>query len=122
MAPLLQVLAYVVAHPEVQDRVHEEAQRAGATGGKSVTLADRTQMPYTEGVVLEAIRLIASPIVPHVANQDASVAGEERSSSGCCIAVVDANAIFFFLWASFLRLCWASFQTIRHQSPVHSRI
>lgn len=66
-----------MAHPEVQDRVHEEAQRAGATDGKEVTLEDRTQMPYTEGVLLEAIRLIASPIVPHVANQDASIAGKD---------------------------------------------
>lgn len=72
---LIKVLGYVATHPEVQDRVHEEAVRAGVTKGKTVTLADRTLMPYTEGVVLEAIRLISSPIVPHVANQDSSIAG-----------------------------------------------
>ncbi|XP_044731214.1 cytochrome P450 307a1-like [Chrysoperla carnea] len=40
-----------------------------------ISIKDRNSMPYTEAVILEGIRLIASPIVPHVANQDSSVGG-----------------------------------------------
>ncbi len=32
-------------------------------------------MPYTESAILETLRLSSSPIVPHVAMQDTSVAG-----------------------------------------------
>uniref|UniRef100_A0A182SAB4 Cytochrome P450 n=1 Tax=Anopheles maculatus TaxID=74869 RepID=A0A182SAB4_9DIPT len=32
-------------------------------------------MPYTEATIMEALRLIASPIVPHVANQDSQIGG-----------------------------------------------
>lgn len=42
---------------------------------KNIILSDRSQLIYTEAVILESLRLISSPIVPHVASQDSSVAG-----------------------------------------------
>lgn len=73
------ILGYLVREPNVQKKIQEEIDhvtRQPDGSNRPVTISDRTTMPYTEAVVLEAIRLIASPIVPRVANQDSSVAGE----------------------------------------------
>lgn len=70
----VKILAFIVNRPDIQQKIYEEAE--AATQGRDVTLADRTAMPYTEAVILEVIRLIASPIVPHVANQDTTIAGK----------------------------------------------
>lgn len=72
---LVKVLAYLVNEPEVQRKIQEEID---ATVGKcrQVTIEDKNSMPYTDAVIFEAIRLIASPIVPRVANQDSSVDGK----------------------------------------------
>lgn len=72
---IVKVLGFVATRPEVQRKVQAEVD-AVTLGSRDVTLADRSIMPYTEAVVMEVIRLIASPIVPHVANQDSSVAGK----------------------------------------------
>lgn len=73
------ILGYLVQLPDVQKKLQEEVDdvtREEDGSYRNVTMKDRNAMPYTEGVVLEAIRMIASPIVPRVANQDSSVAGE----------------------------------------------
>ncbi|GLV38352.1 spookier [Carabus blaptoides fortunei] len=75
---LTKILGYLVQEPEVQRKIQEEVDACTKTlDGKNrqVTISDRTCLPYTEAVILEAIRLIASPIVPRVANQESSVAG-----------------------------------------------
>ncbi|XP_046617946.1 cytochrome P450 307a1-like [Neodiprion virginianus] len=73
---LVKVLGYLVANPQVQLRAQAEIDAVAAVDGcQSVGLEHRGSMPYTESIVLEAIRLITSPIVPHVANQESSVAG-----------------------------------------------
>ncbi|XP_034234870.1 cytochrome P450 307a1-like [Thrips palmi] len=67
-------LAAVAANPEVASRIQAEVD--SVTGGtRTVTLADRTDMPYTEAAILEALRVASSPIVPHVATQDTTIAG-----------------------------------------------
>jgi len=73
---LVKALAFVASRPEVQQKVKEEADATTGNGARPLTLHDRTEMPYTDAVILEAIRLISSPIVPHVANQDSTIAGE----------------------------------------------
>lgn len=73
---LVKTLGFVAALPEVQQRIREEANAVTADGSRPLQLEDRTSMPYTDAVVLEAVRLISSPIVPHVANQDSSIAGK----------------------------------------------
>lgn len=69
---LIKVFAYIATKPEVQRRIQAEAD---ALKSETIELSDRTNMPYTEAAIVEAIRLIASPIVPHVANQDSHIAG-----------------------------------------------
>ncbi|XP_066996016.2 cytochrome P450 307a1-like [Anabrus simplex] len=75
---VFKILGFITTLPEVQQRIQEEVDAVTCVGGvnvRPVELGDRTAMPYTEAVALEALRLIASPIVPHVANQDSSISG-----------------------------------------------
>lgn len=68
------VLAAVVRNPQVCERIRKEVD--AATGGiRNVNLFDRPVMPYTEATILETLRYSSSPIVPHVASQDTSIAG-----------------------------------------------
>lgn len=71
---LMKVLAYIAVKPDVQAKIRAEIYSI-TKGKRDVGLTDRRRMPYTEAVLLETIRLIASPIVPHVASQDSSIAG-----------------------------------------------
>uniref|UniRef100_A0A0V0G3J2 Putative cytochrome p450 307a1-like protein n=1 Tax=Triatoma dimidiata TaxID=72491 RepID=A0A0V0G3J2_TRIDM len=70
---IVKILGFIAFLPDIQKRIQDEVDAVSC--GKDITLADRTHMPYTEAVVLEAIRHISSPIVPHVANQTSTVAG-----------------------------------------------
>ncbi|KAL6259860.1 hypothetical protein P5V15_009770 [Pogonomyrmex californicus] len=71
---LVKILGYLVIRPHVQKIAQMEIDGV-ETPSVFVGLENRGSMPYTEAIILEAIRLIASPIVPHVANQDSSIAG-----------------------------------------------
>lgn len=75
---MVKVLGFVADREDVQKLMQQEIDNALGSEGDSRRpgLTDRVQMPYTEAVILEAIRLIASPIVPHVANKDSSIAGK----------------------------------------------
>lgn len=75
---LVKVFAFIVKEPEVQKRAQEEIE-SSVGGSRLVTLSDRSSMPYTEAIIYEVIRLIASPIVPRVANQNSSINGKDRS-------------------------------------------
>ncbi|XP_028169064.1 cytochrome P450 307a1 [Ostrinia nubilalis] len=67
-------LAAVARDPDVAKKVKAEID--GVTKGKrAVTLSDRSSLPYTEATVLECLRYASSPIVPHVATENAVVAG-----------------------------------------------
>lgn len=76
---MVKVFGYIGALPEVQQKIQQEidATLAKKRTGKcnAIELSDRSQMPYTEAVIMEALRLIASPIVPHVASQDSTIGG-----------------------------------------------
>lgn len=75
---LVKVLGYLVKEPEVQKQIQEEIDNITWVGNshRNVTIFDKNSMPYTESVIFEAIRLIASPIVPRVANQDCTISGK----------------------------------------------
>jgi cytochrome P450 family 307 subfamily A len=67
-------LAAVARNPEVGERIQKEVD--AATGGlRNVNMFDKPVMPYTEATILETLRSSSSPIVPHVASQDTSIAG-----------------------------------------------
>lgn len=72
---IIKTFGFLVDRPDVQRHIQEEADAVVRSSG-SIGLTDRFQMPYTEAVVLESLRLIASPIVPHLTNRDTSVNGE----------------------------------------------
>lgn len=46
---------------------------------RAPTLEDRHQMPYSQAVLYEVLRLTSSPIVPHVATENATIGGESVS-------------------------------------------
>lgn len=75
---LMKVFAYIAVRPEIQMRIREEIKSV-TKEMRNVRLTDRRSMPFTEAVILETIRLIASPIVPHVASQDSSIAGWSKN-------------------------------------------
>ncbi|CAG4969368.1 unnamed protein product [Colias eurytheme] len=67
-------LTAIARDPEVGRRIKAEID--GVTKGKrAVTLTDRPSLPYTEATILECLRYCSSPIVPHVATENAAVAG-----------------------------------------------
>lgn len=72
---LTQVFAFLVKEPHVQKKIQEEIDE-NVGKNKTVTIGDRNVMPYTEATIFEAVRMIASPIVPRVANRDSSINGE----------------------------------------------
>ncbi|XP_015439111.1 PREDICTED: cytochrome P450 307a1-like [Dufourea novaeangliae] len=71
---LVKVLGFIATRPDVQRMAHEEIDSL-KIAGNYVGLENRGSLPYVEAIILESIRVIASPIVPHVANQDSSIAG-----------------------------------------------
>lgn len=75
---LVKLFGFLVSEPQVQRRAQEEIDSAVGES-RLVSLSDRSSMPYTEAIIYEAIRLIASPIVPRVANQDSSISGKLNS-------------------------------------------
>lgn len=74
---LMKLLAYLVKEQKVQSEIQKEIDSVTNTGDgfRKVCISDRTSMPYTEGAIFEAIRLIASPIVPRAANQETTING-----------------------------------------------
>lgn len=74
---IIKTLGFLVDRPDVQRRIQMEADAVVQSSG-SIGIADRSQMPYTEAVVFESLRLIASPIVPHLTNRDTSIAGKHQ--------------------------------------------
>lgn len=72
-------LSMVATRPHVAQAIRNEAQQV--TGGQRlVRLYDKPDMPYTEATLFETLRVISSPIVPHVATEDTTIKGEENDS------------------------------------------
>nr|XP_023023054.1 cytochrome P450 307a1-like [Leptinotarsa decemlineata] len=71
---LTKVFAFLVTEGEVQKKIQQEIDSVVGCD-RLVNINDRNSMPFTQAVIYEAIRLIASPIVPRVANQNSSIGG-----------------------------------------------
>lgn len=67
-------LTAVARDADVGRRIRSEIE-AATKGKRAISLTDRSSLPYTEATVLECLRYSSSPIVPHVATENASVAG-----------------------------------------------
>ncbi|XP_014219675.1 cytochrome P450 307a1 [Copidosoma floridanum] len=80
---VMMVLANAVIHPEIQTRIQEECdavirgklERGVEVGSLMVSPRDKPQLPYTESVIWETLRVSSSPIVPHVATCDTDISG-----------------------------------------------
>lgn len=68
-------LAYVVRYPEIGERIQAEVDAVTNGGERNVTLFDTETMPFTVATIFEVLRFSSSPIVPHVATEDATIAG-----------------------------------------------
>ena len=70
------ILANTVIYPVVQTKIQEECDAIfSRTGRNLISMDDRKEMPYTEAVVWETLRVTSSPIVPHVATEDTQIGG-----------------------------------------------
>lgn len=68
-------LAYVVRYPEIGRRIQAEVDEVTNCGERKVTLFDTETMPFTVATIFEVLRFSSSPIVPHVATENATIAG-----------------------------------------------
>ncbi|XP_077444404.1 cytochrome P450 17A2 isoform X7 [Stigmatopora argus] len=70
---LLWILAYLLHHPEVQERVQTELDEE--VGDRAVRAADRARLPYLDAVISEGMRIrpVSPVLIPHVAMTDSSV-------------------------------------------------
>lgn len=76
---IMKLFGFLVEERKVQERIQKELDKIVSMEGRDVIISDRSRLPYTEAAINEAIRLIASPIVPRVANQDSSIDGKRFS-------------------------------------------
>lgn len=73
---LMKIFAYLVSNKDVQEVAQREIDALNFEEDSTIGLDYRKSLPYIEAITHEALRLIASPIVPHVANRDSSIDGK----------------------------------------------
>lgn len=101
---LVKVLGFVATRPNVQKVAQEEIDSLGIAGN-FVGLENRRSLPYVEAIILETIRIIASPIVPHVANQDSSIAGKFLSLNARLWIFMHIQICSWKFWNFILHTC-----------------
>lgn len=70
------ILAYVSLYPDTQAKIQEECDLILSKRENNLISAnDRAEMPYTEAVFWETLRISSSPIVPHVATEKTEIDG-----------------------------------------------
>lgn len=84
---LVRLLGHLALNPAVQEQLYEEAVSALPVGCQTsssssesepqvpITLKEQSHMPLTNAAIMETLRLASSPIVPHLARYDTSIAG-----------------------------------------------
>lgn len=91
---LARILGYIADLPDVQKKIHQEIDNIltykDTNDCDLIELSDRNQMPYTEAVCMEALRLIISPLFPRVASQDSSI-GEYFVKEGTLVLFNNYN-------------------------------
>ncbi|XP_070849116.1 cytochrome P450 17A2 [Chaetodon trifascialis] len=73
---LLWILAYLLHHPEVQERVQKELdEHVGSE--RPVCVSDRGRLPYLDCVINEGMRIrpVSPVLIPHTAKTDSSIGG-----------------------------------------------
>uniref|UniRef100_A0A8C9TR49 Cytochrome P450, family 17, subfamily A, polypeptide 2 n=1 Tax=Scleropages formosus TaxID=113540 RepID=A0A8C9TR49_SCLFO len=84
---LLWMIAFLLHHPEVQDRIHQELDKQIGRD-RMPTLADRGRLPYLESTLCEVMRIrpVSPVLIPHVALRDTSL-GEHSIPKGTRVLV-----------------------------------
>ncbi|XP_037510514.2 LOW QUALITY PROTEIN: cytochrome P450 307a1-like [Rhipicephalus sanguineus] len=62
-------------YPDVQSRIREETRAIASSESGLPSLLDRSRMCYTEATLYEVMRVVNSPIIPHVCSSDTTVQG-----------------------------------------------
>lgn len=68
-------LGFIARYPEIGKRIQAEVDEITENGKRTITLYDTEDMPFTVATLFEILRYSSSPIVPHVATEDACIAG-----------------------------------------------
>ncbi|XP_030018236.1 cytochrome P450 17A2 [Sphaeramia orbicularis] len=73
---LLWILAYLLHHPQVQERVQRELDEY-VGGERPVCVSDRGQLPYLDCVINEGMRIrpVSPVLIPHTAMTDSRIGG-----------------------------------------------
>uniref|UniRef100_A0A3Q2Y0W8 Cytochrome P450, family 17, subfamily A, polypeptide 2 n=1 Tax=Hippocampus comes TaxID=109280 RepID=A0A3Q2Y0W8_HIPCM len=69
---LLWVLAYLLHHPEVEEKAQRELDEE--VGERAVRAADRGRLPYLDSIINEGMRIrpVSPVLIPHIAMSDSS--------------------------------------------------
>ncbi|XP_068142274.1 cytochrome P450 307a1 [Drosophila tropicalis] len=68
-------LGYIAKNPSIARHIQEEVDAISSNGQRNIQLSDMSQMPYIMATIFEVLRYSSSPIVPHVATENALIAG-----------------------------------------------
>ncbi|XP_026102999.1 steroid 17-alpha-hydroxylase/17,20 lyase-like [Carassius auratus] len=73
---LLWTIAFLLHHPQVQERVHSELDECVGQA-RAPSLSDRSRLPLLDAVLCEVMRIrpVSPILIPHVAMQDTSLGG-----------------------------------------------
>lgn len=69
------LLGFMAKHPKVAATLQKELDEFTGMGQRQITVFDVDSIPYTMAVINETLRTCSSPIVPHVAMENANVDG-----------------------------------------------
>uniref|UniRef100_A0A1A9WV93 Cytochrome P450 n=1 Tax=Glossina brevipalpis TaxID=37001 RepID=A0A1A9WV93_9MUSC len=72
---VLIALGHVAKNPFIGERIKQETDQISISAHRKINLYDMDKMPYTMATIFEVLRYSSSPIVPHVATEDAIVSG-----------------------------------------------
>lgn len=72
---VMMALGIIAKYPKIGRKIQSEIDEVTEQGKRTVTLHDTENMPYTMSTIFEVLRYASSPIVPHVATEDACIAG-----------------------------------------------
>ncbi|XP_051956807.1 steroid 17-alpha-hydroxylase/17,20 lyase [Xyrauchen texanus] len=88
---LLWTIAFLLHHPQVQERVHSELDECLGKD-RPPALSDRSRLPFLESVICEVMRIrpVSPILIPHVAMQDTSLGGH---------AVPKGTRVLVNMWA-----------------------
>lgn len=76
-ATIMWLLSYMVIHPDIQDRVHEELDSVFGSSYRAPNLEDRSRLPFTLAVIAEAQRhsSVVPMTIPHSTTCDTILKG-----------------------------------------------